>query len=53
MKLEFTDQEAQVLLQLLDLAVKAGGLQVSEAALVIAKKVQDASDAENVTPLKD
>ncbi len=53
MTLELTEQESQIVIQLLDIAVKAGGLQVSEAALLIAKKIQDASDAQNVTPLKD
>lgn len=40
-----SDQEKNVLLQLLDLAVKAGGLNVAEAALVLSKKIhgEDAS----------
>jgi len=37
--IEFTDQELQVLTQLLDIAVKAGGLNVAEAATVLAKKI--------------
>ena len=37
--IEFTDQELQVLTQLLDIAVKAGGLNVAEAASVLAKKI--------------
>jgi uncharacterized protein YggE len=41
--LELTLQEAHALGQLLDLAVKAGGLSVAEPALVIARKVGDAS----------
>ena len=41
-KLEFTEQEVQVLSQLLDLAVKAGGLNVAEAALVLNKKLIEA-----------
>ena len=36
--IEFTDQELQVLTQLLDIAVKAGGLNVAEAASVLARK---------------
>lgn len=39
------DQEKTVLLQLIDLAVKAGGLQVAEAALVLSKKI-DAKEVE-------
>lgn len=34
-----TDQEKTVLLQLIDLAVKAGGLNVAEAAIVLSKKI--------------
>ena len=37
--IEFTDQELQVLTQLLDIAVKAGGLNVAVAATVLAKKI--------------
>ena len=37
--IEFTEQELQVLTQLLDIAVKAGGLNVAEAATVLAKKI--------------
>jgi hypothetical protein len=37
---EFTEQERNVLLQLLDIAVKAAGLQVAESAVVLAKKLQ-------------
>jgi hypothetical protein len=35
MKIEFTDSQAQNLVNLLDLAVKAGGLQVAAAAAEI------------------
>ena len=34
----FTKNEAQVLVQLIDIAVKAGGIQVAEAAVVLSKK---------------
>jgi hypothetical protein len=37
--IEFTEQELQVLTQLLDIAVKAGGLNVAEAASVLARKI--------------
>lgn len=46
MQLEFTQQEAQAIIGLLDLATKSGGLQVAQAALPIAIKVQAALDAE-------
>ena len=46
MQLEFTTQEAQAIIGLLDLATKSGGLQVAQAALPIAIKVQTALDAE-------
>lgn len=40
MTIEFTTQEIQVLLQLIDLAVKAGGINVAEAAVVLSRKLQ-------------
>ena len=46
MQLEFTTQEAQAIIGLLDLATKSGGLQVAQTALPIAIKVQAALDAE-------
>jgi len=46
LKIELTKEEAQALLGLLDLATKAGGLQVAQAALPIAVKVQTELDSE-------
>ena len=46
MQIEFTSHEAQAIIGLLDLATKSGGLQVAQAALPIAIKVQAALDAE-------
>lgn len=46
MQIELNTQEAQQLIGLLDLATKSGGLQVAQAALPIAIKVQIALDAE-------
>ncbi len=46
MQIELTPQEAQQLIGLLDLATKSGGLQVAQAALPIAIKVQSTLDAE-------
>ena len=37
--IEFTQNELSVTIQLLDIAVKAGGLNVAEAASVIVKKL--------------
>ena len=38
--IEFTQNELSVTIQLLDIAVKAGGLNVAEAASVIFKKLK-------------
>jgi len=43
---EFTQQEVAALQQLLDIAVKAGGLQVAGAALEIMQKVGQAIQAQ-------
>lgn len=42
MNLNFTQEELNVQIQLNDLAIKAGGLQVAEAAVVLTKKYQEA-----------
>lgn len=41
---EFTNDERTALLQLIDLAVKAGGLGVAEASLVLANKIKAATE---------
>lgn len=46
MTLDISPQEAQQLMSLLDLAVKAGGLQVAQTALPLALRVQQALDAQ-------
>lgn len=38
--IEFTKDEAEVLVALLDVAVKAGGLQVAQNAIALAMKVR-------------
>lgn len=43
MTLELTRDEANALVTLLDVAVKATGLQGAEAALLLAKKIQEAN----------
>ena len=40
--IEFTKDEATVLLNLLDVAVKAAGLPAAEAVAVLSKKIQAA-----------
>jgi hypothetical protein len=47
--ISFTKNEASVLVQLLDLATKSGGLQVAEAAVVLTKKIQEKFDTEPAT----
>jgi len=46
MNLELDDNEANVLTGLIDLALKSGGLQVAEAAVVLARKIAVAAQAE-------
>ena len=38
-KMTFSEQEANVLLQLIDIAIKAQGLQVAEAGSFLATKI--------------
>lgn len=42
MQVTYTQEEANAAIQLYDMAVKAGGLQVANAALALTKKLQDA-----------
>lgn len=46
MTLQLTQQEAAALVQLLDLACKAGGLQVAQVASQLAMKIDAAAKAE-------
>ena len=43
MKIELTEQEAQVLLSLMDAAVRAQGLQAAANAVHLANKIQEAA----------
>lgn len=43
MKIELTTNEANVLINMLDVAVKAAGLQAAEAGLHFRKKIEDAA----------
>lgn len=44
MKLEVTIDEANALINLIDLAVKAGGLQVAPVAVAMMQKLKEAAD---------
>jgi hypothetical protein len=46
MKLELTEQEAQALVELIDVATKAGGIQVARVAVPLVQKIMDAAQAE-------
>lgn len=48
---DFTTDEARALLALIDLAVKAAGLKVAEAASVLAAKIAPAAEAKADAPL--
>lgn len=43
-KLTLNEQEKKVLIELLNLAVKAGGLQVAESSSVLARKISQAEE---------
>lgn len=40
--IEFTKDEARVLLAMIDIAVKSAGLQAAESAVVLSRKIQGA-----------
>lgn len=50
-KIEFTKEQIQAQIQLNDIAVKAGGLQVAEAAVVLSKILQ--AGLEEPEPVKE
>lgn len=53
MKIELTTDEANVLINMLDVAVKAAGLQAAEAGLHFRKKIEDAAKAEAAPAVDD
>lgn len=53
MKLELNANEAQVLGNLIDLAVKSVGLQAAEAGIHFSKMLKTAADAEAAAPVAD
>lgn len=44
MKIELTIEEANALINLIDLAVKAGGIQVAPMAVAMMQKLREAAD---------
>jgi hypothetical protein len=53
MTIDLNNEEAQVLLNLIDVALKSAGLPAAEAALHFSKKIKDAAEAKNVEPTND
>jgi hypothetical protein len=51
--IEFTEAEANAAVQLIDLAVKSGGMQVAEAGVIIVKKFQEAFKPVEEKPVSD
>ena len=46
MRLELNEQEKNALLQLIDMAIKAGGLKVSEVGTILANKISALKEEE-------
>lgn len=53
MTIELTEQEGQALLQLIDIAVKSGGLNVAQAGFVLAAKISEAAKAQPKPQVQD
>ncbi len=49
----FTKNEAQVLLQLIDISVKSGGIQVAKAAVILFDKFEKAIDPNQAPPVAE
>jgi len=41
--IDFSEEELQALIQLMDIAVKSQGLNVAEAAVILARKVRESA----------
>jgi hypothetical protein len=52
LKIELNNDEANVLINLIDVAVKAAGLQAAEAGLHFRKKIEDAAKEPAVDPVE-
>lgn len=50
MQIDLTDQEASVLLTIIDIAVKAKGMEAAEAGLHLTRKIQEAAKAKAGAP---
>ena len=50
MTIDLNNEEAQVLLNLIDVALKSAGLPAAEAALHFSKKIKGAAEAQTVEP---
>ena len=46
MQIELTREEAQTLFNIIDVALKSGGLQIADACTHFAKKLSDAAKAD-------
>ena len=53
MTIDLNNEEAQVLLNLIDVALKSAGLPAAEAALHFNKKIKDAAEAKTVETSND
>lgn len=53
MNLELTEQEAQILVNLIDEAVKTKGLSVAEAGLYFLKKIKEAATPNSIQSTND
>ncbi len=51
-KVEFTKEEAQVLVNLIDIACKAAGMQAAEACVHLTKKIQAAAEVAAASDLE-
>tara|TARA_Y100001938_G_C8078272_1_gene427505 strand:- start:412 stop:627 length:216 start_codon:yes stop_codon:yes gene_type:complete len=49
-QIELSEEEINVTIQLIDVAIKAGGLQVSEAGSILAKKFGSYLQQQNAEP---
>ena len=49
-QIELSEQEANALIELINLAVKSGGLNVAQAGFVLASKVQAAAQSAKKEP---
>jgi hypothetical protein len=48
LQVEFTQEEINALVQLIDIAVKAAGLQVAEASVILTNKLKNATPTTKV-----